>query len=63
MKVGDRQQQGRTGEGRTGTNPREICPACKDYYLKTYFIYKDKKWFKMGKVCPNENCSFCRKDN
>jgi len=62
MKVGDRQQQGRTGEGRTGTNQREICPACKDYYLKTYFIYQDKKWIKAGKVCPNENCSFCRKD-
>ena len=66
MKVGERQQQGRTGEGRTGTKTREICPACKSHYLKTFFssdIIEGKKQFvRKGKYCPNENCTFCRKD-
>lgn len=67
MRVGDRQQQGRTGDGRTGTNPREICPACKDFYLKTFFTSEKNedgktRWIKKGKVCPNENCTFCKKD-
>jgi hypothetical protein len=37
MKVGTRQQQGRTGEGRTGTKTRDICPACQTHYLRTFF--------------------------
>jgi len=62
LKVGTRQQQSRIDGDRKGTNPREICPACKDFYLKTFFIYENKKWVKFGKVCPNENCTFSKKD-
>lgn len=66
MKVGKRQQQGQTGESKTGSNPREICPACKDYYLKTFFssdVIEGKRTFlKKGKFCPNELCTFSRKD-
>jgi len=62
MKVGTRRQQGRIDGNRKGTKIREVCPLCNAYYLKTFFIYECKKWFKAGKVCPNENCTFCRKD-
>ena len=66
MKVGERQQQGRTGEGRTGINIREICPACKSHYLKSFFsseITEGKRQLvRKGKFCPNGNCTFCRKD-
>jgi hypothetical protein len=66
MKVGDRQQQGRTDGDRKGTNPREKCPACQNYYLRTFFsseqVEGKTKWVKRGKYCPNDNCTFCRKD-
>ena len=62
MKVGLRQQQSRTGEGRTGTKTRELCPACKTEYLENFYGNKNRKWVKKGKYCPNETCTFCRKD-
>lgn len=66
MKVGTRKQQGQTGEGKTGQNPREVCPACQTHYLKTFFsseVTDSKRTFvKKGKFCPNELCTFCRKD-
>lgn len=63
MKVGERQQQGRTVKEKQCT-PREICPACKNHYLKTFFIYDNvtKKWVKTGKVCPNDICTYSRKN-
>jgi hypothetical protein len=65
MKVGTRPQQGRTGEGRTGTKTREICPACQTYYLRTFFssdVLEGKtKFVKKGKFCPNENLRFVEK--
>jgi len=63
MKVGDRQQQNRTGDGRAGTEPKEICPACKTEYLENFYGNKKRKWVKKGKYCPNELCTFRRKDN
>lgn len=68
MKLGDRKQQGRTGEGRTGTNIKETCPACQTHYLRPFYSFdtievsKKRKWIKVGKYCPNELCTYCRKD-
>lgn len=62
MKIGERQQQGRTGE------KREACPACKTHYLRPFFSFdtiegsEKRKWIKTGKYCPNELCTYCRKD-
>ena len=63
MKVGDRKQQGRIVNGKQCI-PREICPACKNEYLQPYRVYDNstKTWVKKGKVCPNVNCTFSRKD-
>lgn len=67
MKVGERQQQGRIDGDRKGTRQREKCPACQTHYLKTFFSSEKNEenktvWVKKGKYCPNELCTFCRKD-
>ena len=40
MKVGKRQQQGQTGESKTGSNPREICVI---YGVESYRLTKERK--------------------
>ena len=41
MRIGKRQQQGRNGEGRTGTHIKEVCPSCKEEYMEV--LYKRKE--------------------
>lgn len=62
MKVGERQQQGRTDDKRTGERTKELCPACQVEYLENSYGNKKRKWVKIGKYCPNELCTYCRKD-
>lgn len=41
---------------------KEICPLCKVEYLENSYANKKRKWIKVGKFCPNENCTYSRKD-
>jgi len=58
MKVGKRQQQGRS----ENTKKREVCPKCQVEYLGSIYCKKMGKWVKVGKYCPNDECEYCRKD-
>lgn len=55
MKVGKRQQQGRSEH----TKKREVCPDCGVYYLESF--YKRGTGKKIGTYCPNEICNYCKK--
>jgi len=60
VKVGKRQQQNRTGEGRTGAKPKEVCPECKKEYLQSFYGKEGSVLKTMGKYCPG--CDYCRKN-
>lgn len=56
MKVGKRQQQGR------GDKTKEICPLCHDYYLQPFYG-NDHGLKPKGVYCPNDSCTYCKKDS
>lgn len=60
MKVGKRQQQGRTGKGLTGKKTKLVCPLCKEEYLQTFYGKPGLK--RKGVYCPNDKCDYCKKD-
>lgn len=68
MKISTRKQQSRIQPGKTEpSQPKEECPACKIEYLENWYVHKKNKegkwgWIVKGKYCPNDNCTFSRKD-
>jgi hypothetical protein len=57
MKVGDRKQQ-----GRDGSKPKDICPKCKQEYLKTIWMLENRKYKRIGLGCPSPSCDYLTKD-
>lgn len=53
MKIGTRQQQGR------GRKTKIPCPICNEHYLEPI---RNTRGQKVGMYCPNETCSYCKKD-
>jgi hypothetical protein len=56
MKIGERKQQGR------GQKQKTPCPLCGIEYLETSYAFKNRKLKRIGLYCPNEKCTYSKKD-
>jgi hypothetical protein len=61
----ERRQGQRRPDGKTCV-PKEVCPRCRGQgiteYLVTAWKTKNKKWVRIGLVCPSDDCDYIVKD-
>lgn len=49
-------------QGQRGATPKEICPKCGEY-LKTAWVFENRKLKRVGLSCPSATCDYIIKDS
>ena len=59
-------RQGQKRPDGKNCTPKETCPKCKEAniteYLVTAWKTKNRKWVRVGLVCPSDTCDYIVKD-
>lgn len=59
--VENKRRQGQKRKDGTASKPKEICPKCGEY-LKTAYKQENRKFVRVGSVCPSNACDHIIKD-